>query len=229
VIKKLFPPVVCGACVMLIGGGLLTSGMKYLGGGVFCGKNTESRSATFGGPQLCAGDNGDGVLAFGSPEYVGLGMSVVFFSIILQMVGSPFLKSTFLFWSLLFGVIMAAVSEKDIDGDGEPESYFRKDYMEAADKKPVTFFRAEGTFPIDFSPEYFIPIVIGFVISTAESIGDVSVTSQFSGVAEEETPTRVQGGLLADGINSFIAALFGSPPNTTFSQVSTRPGGADSP
>jgi hypothetical protein len=63
IIKKLFPPVVTGACVMLIGGGLLTSGMKYLGGGVFCAENTESRSTTFGGPQLCAGDNGDVVRA----------------------------------------------------------------------------------------------------------------------------------------------------------------------
>ena len=30
--------------------------------------------------------------------------------------------------------------------------------------------------------------------------------------------TQIQGGLLADGVNSFIACLFTSPPNTTFSQ-----------
>merc|ERR1712139_529173 len=34
----------------------------------------------------------------------------------------------------------------------------------------------------------------------------------------EDFDSRVQGGLLADGINSFLACLFTSPPNTTFSQ-----------
>jgi len=219
IIKKLFPPVVTGACVMLIGGGLLTSGMKYLGGGVFCAENTESRSTTFGGPQLCAGDNGDVVLPFGSPEYVGLGMSVIFASILIQIFGSPFLKSTFLFWAMIFGVIMAGVSGKDVDGDGEKESYFRRDYMDAADEKPITFFWVEGTFPISFAPEYFIPILVGFLISTAESIGDITITCRFSAVIDEnDVASRIQGGLLADGVNSFIAGLLGSPPNTTFSQ-----------
>jgi len=219
VIKKLFPPVVTGSAVMLIGGGLLTSGMKYLGGGVFCGENMESRSVTFGSPQMCMGDNGDVVLSFGAPEYVGLGMSVIFFSILIQMFGSPFLKSTFLFWGLIFGCIMAGISGKDVDGDGKKESYFREDYMKAADDNPLTFFWAEGTFPIGFQVEYFIPIIIGFIISTAESIGDVAITCEYSMVTDSaEVASRIQGGLLADGLNSFVATLFGSPPNTTFSQ-----------
>lgn len=193
--------------------------MKYLGGGVFCAENMESRSVTFGGPQLCFGDNGDVVLPFGAPEYVGLGMSVVFASVVIQMIGSPFLKSTFLFWGLIFGVVMAAISGKDVDGDGVKESYFRSDYMAAANDRPVTFFWAQGTFPIGFAPEYFIPIIIGFIISTGESIGDVHVTCEFSGVTDkDDVSSRIQGGLLADGFNSLLATLFGSPPNTTFSQ-----------
>lgn len=34
----------------------------------------------------------------------------------------------------------------------------------------------------------------------------------------DDFDSRVQGGLLADGCNSFVAAIFTSPPNTTFSQ-----------
>ena len=45
IMKKLFPPVVTGATVMMIGAGLLVSGAKYVGGGVFCAENTESRAA----------------------------------------------------------------------------------------------------------------------------------------------------------------------------------------
>jgi hypothetical protein len=66
---------------------------------------------------------------------------------------------------------------------------------------------------------YFIPILVGFLISTAESIGDITITCRFSAVIDEnDVASRIQGGLLADGVNSFIAGLLGSPPNTTFSQ-----------
>merc|ERR1719331_544827 len=34
----------------------------------------------------------------------------------------------------------------------------------------------------------------------------------------EDFNSRVQGGLLADGVNSMLACLMTSPPNTTFSQ-----------
>ena len=68
VIKKLFPPVVSGATVMLIGGGLIAAGMKYAGGGVFCAEDQANKHAAIGfGPQLC-NENGEVVLAYGAPE-----------------------------------------------------------------------------------------------------------------------------------------------------------------
>merc|ERR1719487_2943690 len=106
VIKKMFPPVVCGVTVMLIGGGLIGAGIKYLGGGVFCGENDMTKAPRFGGPQLCD-ENGSVVLAFGSAPYVCLGMMPIFFSIFIQIFGSPFLKSTFLFWALILGSIIS--------------------------------------------------------------------------------------------------------------------------
>merc|ERR1711991_1136493 len=68
--------------------------------------------------------------------------------------------------------------------------------------------------------EYFLPILIGYFVSTAETIGDVTMSCKYSKLGTEgpDFEKRVQDGLLADGVNSFLACLFTSPPNTTFSQ-----------
>ena len=92
--KRMFPTVVTGVSVMLIGASLISAGVKYAGGGVFCGENDMSRGAAFGAPQPC-NENGNVVLYFGAPEYIGLAFSVIFASIFLQFFGSPFLKSTY--------------------------------------------------------------------------------------------------------------------------------------
>ena len=215
-IKKLFPPVVTGAVIMLIGGGLIGAGIKYAGGGVFCAENTESKFPAFNGPHICD-ENGEVQLAFGSPEYVGLAFACIFFSIILQIFGSPFFKSTFIFWSLCFGCICAS-GGKEVNG--ETLNYFDSATTPIDEADAITFLWAERTFPLGFSGVYFFPILIGFFISTAETVGDVEMTCEHSGIdaGSPETNSRVQGGLLADGVNSFFACLFGSPPNTTFSQ-----------
>ena len=72
--KKMFPTVVTGVAVMLIGVSLISAGIKYVGGGVFCAENDLSRSASFGAPQPC-NENGNVVLFFGAREYVGLAFS----------------------------------------------------------------------------------------------------------------------------------------------------------
>mmetsp|Transcript_34403 Transcript_34403/g.118591 ORF Transcript_34403/g.118591 Transcript_34403/m.118591 type:complete len:709 (+) Transcript_34403:71-2197(+) len=236
--RKLFPNIVTGTAVMLIGASLISSGVKYIGGGVFCGENDLSRSAAFGGPQLCE-ENGDVVLAFGAPEYVGLGFSVIFMSTFLQFFGSPFLKSTFLFWGLMFGCLCAGLSsytakEGDVTLDyyndsgktryrtmpaveGKKYSYFNNYRIKNA---PTFVFLWDTTFPIGFSAEYFLPILIGFFVTSAETVGDVAMSCKASRIPAEgpDFDARIQGGLLADGLNSFIAVLCTSPPNTTFSQ-----------
>ena len=54
-----------GVAVMLIGVSLISAGIKYVGGGVFCAENDLSRSASFGAPQPC-NENGNVVLFFGA-------------------------------------------------------------------------------------------------------------------------------------------------------------------
>ncbi|KAH8092001.1 xanthine transmembrane transporter [Aureococcus anophagefferens] len=235
--KRLFPPVVTGCAVMLIGVSLISSGIKYVGGGVFCGENDFSRSAAFGSPQYC-NENGNVILPFGSAEYVGLAASVIAFTVFIQFTGSPFLKSTCIFWGLMFGCLVAGVSRYEaVAGDmtfdfhtsngrvqanmvaavpGRKYKYFNDYRIRNA---PWFTFLWDITFPLGFSKEYFLPIVIGFFVSTAETIGDVTNTCFYSrlpteGADFESRPGRAAG----DGVNSLLAALFTSPPNTTFSQ-----------
>ncbi len=67
---------------------------------------------------------------------------------------------------------------------------------------------------------HLIPMALLFLITTVESIGDLTATSMISGepVEGDIYVERISGGVLGDGINSALAAIFNSFPNTTFSQ-----------
>ncbi|MDO6749200.1 solute carrier family 23 protein, partial [Gilvimarinus sp. 1_MG-2023] len=59
-----------------------------------------------------------------------------------------------------------------------------------------------------------------YLITAIESTGDLTANCIVSHqpIKGESYIQRVKGGVLADGINSLLAALFNSMPNTTFSQ-----------
>ncbi|MDA3809265.1 MAG: NCS2 family nucleobase:cation symporter, partial [Spirochaetaceae bacterium] len=67
---------------------------------------------------------------------------------------------------------------------------------------------------------HVLPMALLFLITTVESIGDLTATSMISGEPIEGPVyiKRISGGVLGDGVNSAIAAVFNSFPNTTFSQ-----------
>ena len=58
---------------------------------------------------------------------------------------------------------------------------------------------------------------IMFIATTVETVGDVSGITN-GGLDREATSEELQGGVLADGLGSVIASLFGVLPNTSFSQ-----------
>lgn len=71
-----------------------------------------------------------------------------------------------------------------------------------------------------FSWTAFIPIALLYLITTVESIGDLTATSMISKqpISGDKYFKTIAGGVLGDGVNSALAALFNSFPNTTFSQ-----------
>jgi len=77
-------------------------------------------------------------------------------------------------------------------------------------------------FKYGFSFEWgaFIPIAIIYLLTALETSGDLTANSLFCNlpVAGPQYLKRLKGGILADGINSLIAATLNTFPNTTFGQ-----------
>lgn len=74
--------------------------------------------------------------------------------------------------------------------------------------------------PFAFRWEWILPVALMYLASTIETIGDITATSMVSGEPTEGPlyERRLRGGILADGLNSMLATMFSTFPNTTFSQ-----------
>lgn len=85
---------------------------------------------------------------------------------------------------------------------------------------PVASFIWVKTFPLSIYGPLVLPLMAIFIICACEAIGDITATCDVSRL-EIEGPiyeSRIQGGVLADGINGILAALGTITPMTTFAQ-----------
>ncbi|WP_195948232.1 uracil-xanthine permease family protein [Paraclostridium bifermentans] len=69
---------------------------------------------------------------------------------------------------------------------------------------------------IKFSLSGVAPFVIAYLVTTIETVGCLIAIGEAS--EKEASSKEISGGVLADGIGSFIAGFFGAGPNTSFSQ-----------
>ncbi|CAM9517470.1 unnamed protein product, partial [Choristocarpus tenellus] len=113
--------------------------------------------------------------------------------------------------SLLFGYLIAAVSENN------GMKFVTTDKIDQADS--ITFLWVY-TYPLSVYTPLLIPLLLGFLVTTVETIGDVTTTMEVSRLPVDgpDAVERLRGGILGDGISSFLAALGTQLPNTTFSQ-----------
>lgn len=215
-LKAIFPPIVTSITVILIGVALTGTGMKYWGGGVVCaemGWKTHSQipdDVSFPPPfPTCS--NGATSEFYGSPQYIGLGFSVLSFLVLIELFGSVFMKNCNVILALFFGYFIAGVT--NLDG---------AEYVTTANivNAPAIDFLWTETFPIGFYGPAVIPMLIAYVVTTIETVGDINATFEASALKTEgeEYDSSIQGGLLSDAVNSFLSSLFTSMPNTTFSQ-----------
>ena len=72
-------------------------------------------------------------------------------------------------------------------------------------------------FKMKFDLDAIIAVVVVFLVSVAETIGDTSALVN-SGLNREVTEEEIFGSLACDGFCSSISSLFGCPPITSFSQ-----------
>ena len=92
------------------------------------------------------------------------------------------------------------------------------------DTAPVGTFIWTTTFPITIYGPAVIPFLIVYLDNILESLGDITASCDVSGV-EVDGPmfsSRVQGGLLADGINSLISACMTISPMVRSQQLIQR-------
>jgi len=73
---------------------------------------------------------------------------------------------------------------------------------------------------LDFDIGLFLPIAFLFLVTAIETSGDLTANSIISSqpVQGPVYLKRLKGGVLGDGVNSLLAALLNTFPNTTFSQ-----------
>ncbi|ACO69125.1 Nucleobase:Cation symporter-2 family [Micromonas commoda] len=209
-LRRMFPPIVTGVAVMCIGIGLTGTGMKYWGGGTI---PPIPAGTVCGGKTCCAA--GDVALPFGSPELVGLGFSVFVMLVLVELFGSPMMKNCNVIIALLFGYFVAGLSEKCVG------STCRKFVVDTniENAESITFLWVKS-FKLGFYGPAVFPLLIAFLVTTLETIGDIGAVYDASeeSVESEEFDKSIQGGLLSDGVCSFLAALGTGMPNTTFSQ-----------
>eukprot|EP00980_Cylindrotheca_fusiformis_P021801 scaffold8638_cov77-Cylindrotheca_fusiformis.AAC.3 len=199
-LRRIFPTWLAGLGVFLIGISLVGVGVQQWSGGDGCRGTGEGCGV------------GESKLPFGSGEYLGLGFFVMVCLILIELFGSPFLRSCSIAFALLLGYLVAGVT-RDRNGD-------KYTSMDSVQDAPGILFLWTKTFPIGFYAPALLPTLIAYVVSTVETYGDTTATAEASGVIpnSKEHDEAIQGGLLGDSVNSFISALGMVLPSTTLSQ-----------
>lgn len=200
VIRRLFPPVIVGMMLALIGATLVKSGVTNWAGG--------SSKCMTDHTVMCPSNTAPHPQPWGSAPLIGLGFTCFATIILCELVGSPFIKSASVFIGLVVGMIVAAAT-----------GYFDGSKISSA---PAGAFLWTKTFPLSLRGELVLPMIAAWVVIVAETIGNVTASCDVSRIPIEgsDFEARVQGGMLADGISASLAGLAMVPPLTTFSQNS---------
>ena len=99
----------------------------------------------------------------------------------------------------------------------EGAKYVDSTKIDSADA--ITFLWVE-TFKLGFYGPAVLPMLIGYLVTTTETVGDISATYEVSRLelGTDDHTSSIQGGLFSDAFCSILSGLFTSMPNTTFSQ-----------
>jgi len=149
---------------------------------------------------------GFGAEDFGSIPNLLLGGGVLASVVLISIINNKVIRSSAIFIGLMLGLI-AAIFMGRIDFSLVSEAAFFT--------VPIPFKYGFG-----FDWQAFIPIAFMYIITSIETSGDLTATSMISGepIKGPLYEKRIKGGVLGDGVNSLIAAVFNTFPVTTFSQ-----------
>ncbi len=116
------------------------------------------------------------------------------------------MKSTAVVIGLLVGCIIAAAC-----------GYFDRSGI---DRSPAVTFIWVETFKLSVYGPIILPLLAVYIVLMMEAIGDISATCDVSRLEVEGKlfDSRIQGGVLADGLNGLLAGLCTITPVSTFAQ-----------
>ncbi len=144
---------------------------------------------------------------WGSMSNLFLGFLVMISIIILNRSSNQWLRLSSIVIGLVIGFVVALMMGKVNTG-----AVFA---VESAISIPIPF-----KYGFDFDFIAFIPVALIYVITAIESSGDITANCMISKqeLKGDGYINRIKNGVLGDGVNSAIAAVFNTFPNTTFSQ-----------
>ncbi|EOG7671221.1 uracil-xanthine permease family protein [Vibrio cholerae] len=144
--------------------------------------------------------------SFGSLDKLALAGTVLAIIVLLNRAHNPYVRVASIVIAMLVGYVMAYLMGMVNTDNLAPTQLIAL---------PIPM-----QYGLGFDWSLFIPLVLIFLITALEAIGDITATSEVSGepVKGPVYMKRIKGGVLADGLNSALAAVFNSFPNSTFSQ-----------
>ncbi|OCL07438.1 putative purine permease [Glonium stellatum] len=192
-LNKIFPKLITGSLLLLVGVYLVSSGMQNWGGSYNC-HNGEGFFA------LCPNVAAPRPLVWGDPRLIGLGFSVFVTIIIVETLGAPLMRSASVIIGLAVGCTISGAT-----------GYWDRSQINEA---PVATFLWTHTFKLSIDAALVLPLLIMFICQAVSCMPDILATAEISGVEIEGTNfnSRIQGGILCDGLGSFLSALGTGPP-----------------
>lgn len=156
------------------------------------------------GGGYAAMDNG----SFGSWENLSISGFVLFAVLFFNRSSNKYLRMSSIVLGIILGYILAFA--------------LGKVNMDAFNLETLSGFNIPMPFKygVEFSWSSIIAIGLVYLITAIEATGDITANSMISGLKIEGDSylKRVSGGVMADGVNSMIAGIFNSFPNSIFAQ-----------
>jgi len=182
-IRHMFPPLVTGVVVLMIGISLLKVGFKYAGGGVWLMNNK---------PEI-----------FANWEHLLIAGTVLIVALLCNIRGKGMVSSASILIGIIAGFVIAALLGEVRWGKIAAAGWFA--------------FPIPLQYGIDFVWGAVILMLFMSVVTTIETIGDISATTM-GGANREATNKELSGGIMADGVGTAFASIFNAMPNTSYSQ-----------
>lgn len=146
---------------------------------------------------------GVGSSSYGSVTNWSIAIITLIVSLIISNFTKGYLKLSSIFCAIVVGYVLSIFAGIVDFSSVSSASWFSM-------PKPIEF-------GIEFQPSAIISMVIICAVNSVQTIGDLSATSM-GGLNREITDNELSGGLVGNGLCTFISSIFGAFPTSSFSQ-----------